>query len=611
MYQNNLLRIKYNMKKILILALIFSANFIFAQYDIDKVRNNEITKEEIYEHIKYLASDKLEGRYPGSTGGVLAMDYLSKEFQTYGLVPFGDSSYIQPFDMITDLKLGEGNVLEILNKDKSKKINVENDWMPLSYSSSGNMSGYLMFLGYGISAPDLNYDDYKGMLVEGKIAVIMTNSPTSNSTVNKFSSYESIYKKIVKARENKAAGVIIISDSKTEDNLPKLVYSLSSKSAGIPVIRVKREFIANIFKEMKYDLDKVQENITKNQKPESFALTNYTASGKVSLEQVKARTGNVIGYIEGSDPVLKNEVIVIGGHYDHLGWGGENSLYDGKDRKIHYGADDNASGTTGVLELAQKLSANKSSLKRSILLMCFTGEEEGLIGSAYFTNSPIFSKMNIVSMINMDMIGRIENDKLVINGTGTSTGWVSTLDEVNKNYNFTMSYIPDGFGPSDQSSFYSKNIPVLFFFTGLHTDYHKPSDTYDKINISGEEKVVRYVYDLVNNIANAEKKPEYSKVAESNEKKQETGPVKVYVGTIPDFSSNEEGYKISGVKEGSPAEKGGITAGDLMVKFGSREIKNIYDYTAALGEYKPGDEVEITVKRNGEAMIFKIVLGKK
>jgi len=599
------------MKKILLFALIFSANFIFAQYDIDKVRNNEITKEEIYEHIKYLASDKLEGRYPGSTGGTLAMDYLSKEFQTYGLTPFGDSSYIQPFDMTTDLKLGDENSLVISMKDKSTQYKTEKDWIPLSYSASGKMSGYLVFAGYGITAPDLNYDDYKGMLVEGKIVVIMTNSPTSNSKDNKFSSYESIYKKIIRARDNKAAGVIVISDPTSDDNMPKLVYSLASKSSGIPVIKVKREYFEKIFKDLKFDLKKVQENINKNLKPESFALTNYTANATVSLEQVKARTGNILGYIEGSDPVLKNEVIVIGGHYDHLGWGGENSLYEGKEKKIHYGADDNASGTTGVLEIAQKFASNKTASKRSILFMCFTGEEEGLIGSAYFTNSKLFGKLNIVSMINMDMIGRMENDKLVINGTGTSSDWVKTLDGINKNYNFIMSYIPDGFGPSDQSSFYAKNIPVLFFFTGLHTDYHKPADTYDKINTAGEEKVAKYVYDLVYEIANADKKPEFTKVAESNEKKQETGPVKVYVGTIPDFSSNEEGYKISGVKEGSPAEKGGIIAGDLMIKFGSKEVKNIYDYTAALGEYKPGEEVEIVIKRNNEIITCKVILGKK
>ncbi|MCX6165289.1 MAG: M20/M25/M40 family metallo-hydrolase [Ignavibacteriae bacterium] len=600
-----------NLKKLVFICLLFSVSFIFAQNDIDKVRNSEITKEEVYEHIKYLASDKLEGRFPGTIGGTLAMDYISKEFKTYGLTPYGDSSYIQPFDMITDLRLGKDNTLELIKNSVADNYKVEKDWTPLGYSSNGLMSGELVFLGYGISAPDLNYDDYKDIDVTGKIVVIITSSPTSTSTNNTFYNYESIYKKISKARDNKAAGIIVISGLETEDVLPKLTYSLASRSSGIPVIKLKREYIESIFKDLKKDFKKIQNNINNKLKPESFILTGWSVKSNINVEQVKAKTGNVIGFIEGNDPILKNEVIVLGAHYDHLGWGGENSLYEGKDKKIHYGADDNASGTTGVLEIAQKLSANKESLKRSVLFICFTGEEEGLIGSAYFTNSSIFSKLNIVTMINMDMIGRMEKEKLVINGTGTSTSWIKELDELNKKYSFTMSYIPDGFGPSDQSSFYSKNIPVLFFFTGLHTDYHKPSDTYDKINSEGEEKVAKFVYDLTLSIGNSEKKPDFTKVSESNDKKQETGPVKVYVGTIPDFSSNEEGYKISGVKEGSPADKGGIIAGDLMIKFGKKEIKNIYDYTAALGEHKPGDEVEVTVKRNNEELILKVILGKK
>jgi aminopeptidase YwaD len=600
-----------NLKKIIILLVLFAANYIIAQNDIEKVRSTEITKDEIYEHIKYLASDKLEGRFPGTVGGTLAMDYISKEFKTYGLTPFGDSSYIQPVEMITDLQLGKDNTLELIKDGESIDLKVSKDWIPLGFTSNGKLSGELVFLGYGISAQDLNYDDYKDINVSGKIVVIITSSPTSTSTNNTFSQYESLYKKLSKARDSKAAGIIVISGLETEDLLPKLTYSLARQSSGIPIIKMKRDYIEKILSDLKKDFKKIQNGINDKQKPNSFALGKWFVKANINVEQVKARTGNVIGYIEGNDPILKNEVIIIGAHYDHLGWGGENSLYEGKDKKIHYGADDNASGTTGVLEIAQKLSANKDLLKRSVLLICFTGEEEGLIGSSYFTNSSIFSKLNVVTMINMDMIGRIENDKLIINGTGTSSNWVKELDEVNKKYSFTMSYIPDGYGPSDQSSFYSKNIPVLFFFTGLHPDYHRPSDTYDKINSEGEEKVLKYVYDMTIDISNSDKKPEFTKVSESNEKKQETGPLKVYVGTIPDFSSNEEGYKISGVKEGSPADKAGMLAGDLMIKFGNKEIKNIYDYTAALGEHKPGDEVEVVVKRKDETLTVKVVLGKK
>jgi aminopeptidase YwaD len=600
-----------NLKKLVFICLLFSASFIFAQNDIDKVRNTEITKEEVYEHIKYLASDKLEGRFPGTIGGTLAMDYISKEFRTYGITPFGDSSYIQPVEMITDLQLGKNNNLEFSKDGESINLIIEKGWIPLGFTSNGKMSGEMVFLGYGISAPDLNYDDYKDIDVSGKIVVIITSSPTSTATNNTFFQYESLYKKLSKARDNKAAGIIVISGHETEDVLPKLTYSLARQSSGIPIVKVKRYFIEEIFSDLNLDFKKIQNDINSKQKPNSFALGKWSAKAIVNVEQVKARTGNVIGYLEGNDPALKNQVIVLGAHYDHLGWGRENSLYEGKDKIIHYGADDNASGVTGILEIAQKIASNKKLLKRSILFICFTGEEEGLIGSNYFTNSSIFNKLSIVTMINMDMIGRMEKDKLIINGTGTSSLWINELDELNKKYSFTMSYIPDGFGPSDQSSFYSKNIPVLFFFTGLHTDYHKPSDTYDKINTVGEEKVVKYIYDLTLDLSTANRLIDFTRVVENNEKKQETGPVKVYVGTIPDFSSNEEGYKISGVKEGSPADKGGIMAGDLMIKFGNMEIKNIYDYTAALGEHKPGDEVEVVIKRNNETLTVKVTLGKK
>ena len=214
-------------------------------------------------------------------------------------------------------------------------------------------------------------------------------------------------------------------------------------------------------------------------------------------------------------------------------------------------------------------------------------------------------------MINMDMVGRLDNDKVIIYGTGTSPIWKEELDNVNQNFKFEVTYSPDGYGPSDQSSFYSKNIPVLFFFTGLHSDYHRPSDTYDKINSTGEAKVLNMVYDVLTDVDTMSSKIEFTKVTESNEPKKETGPVRVYVGTIPDFSSNEEGYKISGVTPGSPAEKGGIQAGDLMIKFAGRDVKNIYDYTAALGEHKAGEEVEVILIRNSEQVSVKVLLGKK
>ncbi|MCI0473224.1 MAG: M20/M25/M40 family metallo-hydrolase [Ignavibacteria bacterium] len=605
----------------LIFALLFT-NIVFSQYDIDKVRSNDITEQEIYEHIKYLASDELEGRYPGTEGDVLARQYISREFEKYGLIPEGDSAFIQRFDMNIGMSAGELNSLAFYSGSKTISIN-QDDFTPLGISSNGKVKGGLVFAGYGINAPMLDYSDFKDsngnmVNVEGKVIVIMRYSPTTMNFQNdKFAKYEELRTKIASFKDLKPAGVIIITPplnnaSSNTDMLMDVGFDMVSQSAGIPIINTKRSVIEKFLKEKGYDLNKIQSGINGTLKPNCFELTGISAEFEVDLQVKYAKTGNVLGLIEGSDPVLKNEVIIIGAHFDHLGYGGRNSMHQGKDKQVHNGADDNASGTTGVIELAQKLSSEKNKLKRSVLFLCFTGEEEGLIGSSYFVKSEKFKEFNTVAMINMDMIGRLKEDKLILNGTGTSPYWTAKIDELNKTYNFKMSYNPDGFGPSDHSSFYGKDIPVLMFFTDLHEDYHRPSDDIEKINTKGQEKVVKLVYDVVYDLSTRDSKPEFTKVAAKQEdNKGERKAVRVYVGTVPDFSSSEPGYKISGVQAGSPAEKAGILAGDVMIKFNGKDIGNLYDYTAALGDVKPGQEVDVVLKRGTEEITVKITLGSK
>lgn len=607
---------------IVIFVVLFSTNLVFSQNDIEKVRSNDITKEEIYEHIKYLASDKLEGRFPGTQGDVLARQYISKEFAKYGLVPKGDSAYIQRFDMNNGVKMGKANVTKFYTKEGTIDLTAK-DFIPLGLSATGTAKGELVFAGYGIHSPNLNYSDFKDMNgnmvnVEGKVIVIMNYTPTTTNLQNdKFSSFEKLRTKIASFKELNPAGVIIItppinSTSSNEDILMEVGFDYVTQNAGLPVINMKRAIIETFLTQRGYDLRKIQGDINDNIRPNCFVLKGIEAEFDVDLEKDIAKTGNVIGYLEGSDPVLKNEVIVVGGHFDHLGYGGPNSMYRGMEKLIHHGADDNASGTAGVLEVAQKIASDKGKLKRSILFLCFTGEEEGLIGSSYFVKSEEFKKYNIVAMINMDMVGRLKDDKLILNGTGTSPYWVPEFEALNKTYNFKASYSPDGFGPSDHSSFYGKDLPVLMFFTDLHSDYHKPSDTYDKINAEGEAKVLKLVYDMTMDLDTRAAKPEFTKVvAKDDDKKTERKSVRVYVGTVPDFSYTDAGYKISGVQAGSPAEKAGILAGDIMVKFGDAVINNLYDYTAALGNYKPGQEVEVTVKRGEENVTVKVLLGTK
>jgi C-terminal processing protease CtpA/Prc len=276
---------------------------------------------------------------------------------------------------------------------------------------------------------------------------------------------------------------------------------------------------------------------------------------------------------------------------------------------IHNGADDNASGTTGLLELAEKFATVKDKLDRKLIFIAFSGEELGLLGSSYVANNFPLPIEDDIAMINMDMIGRL-NDKnnLIVGGTGTSSKWKSILDDKN-DYDLNLTFNEEGFGPSDHSSFYGKKVPVLFFFTDLHSDYHKPTDDADKINSAGEEKVLKYVYDVATTIVNSDTRPDYISVA-----RKDTGKItgtRVYVGTIPDFASDVDGYKLGGVTDGSPAAKAGLLAGDIIIQFGEKKVSNIYDFTYALGNYVPGDKVNIIVKRGEEELTFEVELGSR
>jgi hypothetical protein len=307
--------------------------------------------------------------------------------------------------------------------------------------------------------------------------------------------------------------------------------------------------------------------------------------------------------IEGSDPVLKNEVIIIGAHYDHLGRGGEGSgSLAPTSGEIHHGADDNASGTAGVLELARLFNAQKP--KRTIVFMAFSGEEEGLLGSNYYVNHPLLPLANTVAMINMDMIGRMKDQRLIIGGVGTAKEWRDTISaDADKAFQLTLN--EDGFGPSDHSSFYAKQIPVLFFWTGTHNDYHKPSDTSDKIDYADEARILEMVARIINRLDSADKRLTYT-IAKSDPAPR-TGGFRVYLGTIPNYSDSNDGLLLDGVRENSPAAKAGLKAGDKIVKIGDHHIRNVYDYTAALGEMKAGQEYVFVVKRGAEQVSLKVV----
>lgn len=573
-------------------------------------KSPKITSGEITAHIKYLASDELAGRFPGTDGDRLTVDYIINEFEDYDITPAGENGYLQPFDYISEIKLGKDNSLSIGNGELISRAG--ENFTPVYLSSNGTAQGNIVFVGYGINAPELNYNDYAGIDLKGKIALMLMFSPGYNNPHdNPFSKYERLRIKCAAAKEQGAAGIIVIKGPESgEDELIKLRMAGPGENVDVPVVNVKRSYTDYIFTNSKgKSLSEIQKSIDSLRIPQSFEYGGGMAQLKTDLVRIKALTNNVIGMIEGNDKTLKNEYILIGAHMDHLGDGLKyGSLHDSHVAEIHNGADDNASGIAGVLELAQYFSENKKNLKRSIIFMTFSGEEAGLIGSGYFTKSELMKKYNIVSMINLDMIGRLTDNKLTIGGTGTSSIWQGLLDSLNRSFNFTAAYNKDGYGPSDHASFYGKDIPVLFFFTGLHKDYHKPSDDWQHINAAGQAKVLEMIVGIVNYVNSLNTKPDFIKVTE--EKKETTMGFRVTLGVIPDYSSTKEGLEITGVKAGGIAEKAGLQGGDVITKLGQYEIKNIYDYTDALTKFKPGEETEVTYIRGTEKTTVRITFNK-
>jgi hypothetical protein len=583
------------------------AILVFSSYGISycqKIDSPEITSAEIFEHIKYLASDELEGRMTGSEKIKQAADYIKNEFQKAGLEPVFNGSFFQEFPFISKLEFGK-NSFSLIGQT-NLELNLSKDYTPISFTDNLTVEGDLVFAGFGISSQDLNYDDYQGLDVKDKIVVVFRNNPESNDPNSKFNRFSSFRVKTSVARDKGAKGIIFIntSEKKDDDNLVNLRYDGAGKVKDIAAIQVKRNIIDDILRNSGKSLEELENQIVETKQPNSFLIEGKKVKIQTTVNEIESKCINVGALLRGNDPQLKNEYLVVGAHFDHLGWGGSNSLHQGEPQ-IHNGADDNASGTTGLLELSEKFASIRNDLKRSIIFFAFSGEELGLLGSSYLVKNFPVPIENVVSMFNMDMIGRLKENNLIVYGTGTSSNWKNILNEKN-NFDFKLTFNDEGFGPSDHAAFYGMKIPVLFFFTGTHNDYHKPSDDYDKINSEGQEKILKYIFEIAKEVVNGDQKPDYISV-----ERKDTGRMtssRVWIGTIPDFAGEVDGYKLSGVSEGSPAALAGLKAGDIIIKFGESKISNLYDFTYAIGNYKPGDKVKVVVKRGEEEKEFELEL---
>jgi hypothetical protein len=373
-------------------------------------------------------------------------------------------------------------------------------------------------------------------------------------------------------------------------------------------VQVKNAVADEWFQSAGKSLKDIQEQINSSTKPASFDFPETLhVSLNIDIETMRATVNNVLAWLPGQT----DEYVIIGAHYDHLGRGNFDSLAPSQIGQIHPGADDNASGTAGVLELARLLAPERGKLKRSILFMDFAGEELGLLGSAEWVKEPTRPLAKAVAMINMDMIGRIKDDKVYIGGVGTGSTFKAVLDQAQKEAPFKIEYSAGGYSSSDHTSFVTKKIPVLFFFSGLHSDYHKPSDTWDKINGASAARLLDMVESVAVQLANTDQPPAFQVVAEEKPLGGSGGGYGPYFGSVPDFGQVENGVKFSDVRPNSPAAKAGLKAGDILVQFGDKPIKNLYDFTDALRRSKVGDVVEVKVLRDGRPVTASVKLEQR
>ncbi|MCX6156160.1 MAG: M28 family peptidase [Candidatus Kapabacteria bacterium] len=603
----------------ILLVTFFSLNTLYATKELSPVA------ERILEDIKFLSSDSLQGRYPGTIGIQQAADYIKASFEKSGLLPV-NGQWFQEFQVTTALKVGTksevsfdirvekpGVPMELI-KPQNIKWELNKDWVPLSFSDNGNFKGELAFVGYGISSKELKYDDYEGIDVKDKIVIVLTSSPEGESSKSAFMNFNGLRYKATNARDHGAKGIIFLKTQGDSSNVfIPLEFDSMGRNSGIAAIQANRVSIARFFPKTALLLP-VESEINKKKHPKSFMINNSSVNINTELLNDDKPTYNVLALVKGSDPVLADDFIVIGAHYDHLGWGGPSSQYKGKPAMIHNGADDNASGTSGVMELARRIS--RQPLKRSVLFICFSGEEMGLLGSAYFTNHSPIPLEKITSMINLDMIGRMKDNSVNVFGIGTGSYFQNLLDSLAISDSIKIIKAADGFAPTDHSSFYAKNLPVLFLFTGIHADYHRPSDDWDKINAEGENTVLKLTEDIVRSIGNRTNNPTFIKVmtADSSNKDIKDKGYGAWLGIIPNFEENPYGCKISGSSAGSPAMKAGLKDNDIIIKIGSKDIKNLYDLTFQLREHKPGDIVPITLLRGKdykEKVTVDVTLSKK
>jgi hypothetical protein len=586
------------------------------------LHGDEASQARMKKDVTFLASDECEGRGIGTKGLERAAEYIAQRFKELGLKPGGaDGTYFQPFPIMRGSEK-DGTSSLVLTGPYGQTITLRpgTDFEVSGLSGAGKASAPVVFVGFGVTAKAAGYDDYAGIDVKDKVVVALRRVPRWSNDAMPFdgprkTQHAEFENKQAQAALHEAAALILVNDLtelKFGDGLQAFNATAKAIShSGLPFVQMRRSLAEEMLQSsLGNSLTEVELAINRDLKPHSTPLAGWTAMLDVKVKRTTLTVKNVIGVLEGSGP-LAQETLVIGAHYDHVGYGGPGSgSLAPKTTAIHHGADDNGSGTTAMLELARRFSTQKDRQGRRLVFMAFTAEESGLIGSRYYTKrQPLFGLKDTVAMVNLDMVGRLRpdaktgKDKVLIEGSGTAKGFDAMLEKLNPGFQFSKK--PGGNGPSDHDSFYNAGIPVVFMWTGTHPDYHRPTDTADKINVAGMDRIVDFAEKVVKSIDGDPRRPEFTPVASTFAPSGGKGGPRL--GIMPDYDAEKPGVLVSAVSKGGPADQAGLKSGDLIVGIAGRPVTNMNTYMAIMGQQTAGATIEVSVMRDGKKMALKVV----
>lgn len=586
-----------------------------------EVKQPDPSVERMRKDITYLASAECEGRGVGTKGLDKAADYIADQFAKAGLKPGGsDGTYFQPFPFATNATLDGASTITVQGPQGQKiALKQGEDFQVFGTSAAGKLSVPLVFVGYGVSASEVAYDDYAGVDVKGKAVVVVRRTPRWNSKDLPFSAankdaYGSLENKQFRAQANKAAAAILINDSSELPADKLMAFETLAKgiiTVSIPYVQIKRSVIDDILRSStSKNLAETEKAIDADLKPRSTTLEGWTIHLDVRVKRQEIPVRNVIGVLEGSGP-LANETVVVGAHYDHLGYGGAGSRSkDPKKKEIHHGADDNGSGTTTMIELSRRFAGIKNRQGRRMVFMAFTAEERGLIGSRHYCKvEPLFPLKDTSAMFNLDMVGRLKDDpkggktKLLVEGFDTAKEFDSLVTKLNPGFDIVKKN-SIGFISSDQYSFYSQKIPVIFFWTGTHEDYHRPTDTSDRINVVGMKRIADYAEKVIDHLRVEPKRPEFVQIP-FKFTPTGGGPQGPKLGIKPDLESLGKGVLVEEVIEGGAAAKAGIKKGDIILEIAGKAI-TLQTMRPTLAAHKANVEIEIKILRDKKELLLKV-----